>query len=469
MVGTRGRLAKHGIVPRAGATANAILSPRFAPRASRLHTAVFFFAEKLVLRDDLQPMAAVRPAPHLTIEVVSGLGSIEQKQWDGLVEPDDPFIEYAFLKLLEDSGSVGGLPRLRPGKSLTDDEHTHSGWLPLHLLARRDGALIGAMPLYLKSHSYGEYIFDWSWADAAARAGLDYYPKLVSAVPFTPVNGRRLLTDPSLDRETTKQTQLALLVGAQKLADDTKASSLHVLFCSEDERSTAKEAGFLARDSFQFHWENNDYESFDHYVASFRRSARKNVLRERKRAADSGLTLQTLAGHELDSQIWDALYGFYRDTTSRKWGQAYLTREFFELLPQKMADRVFVTIASEGARPVAGALFFQRGEVLYGRYWGCLSEFDSLHFELCYYRAIELCIQRKWRRFEAGAQGMHKIKRGLLPKPTYSSHWIRHRPLHGAVQRFLAMERHHIAEEMKVLENHGPFRRDSSAGPAQNE
>jgi predicted N-acyltransferase len=404
---------------------------------------------------DLMNRAVDGPAMsegQLTLEVLTAIDEVPAAEWDALAGDDNPFVEHAFLHALEASGSVGA------GEADT-------GWTPLHLTLRDDrGALRGAMPLYLKTDSYGEYIFDWGWADAAMRAGLAYYPKLVCAVPFTPATGPRLLVSDDAGRDRVAS---ALLSGARTLEQRLGCSSTHLLFCTEGEQRLAEEQGFLTRLTCQFHWDNDGYESFDDFLSTFRSSARKAVRRERRRARESGLQIELKAGHELTDDEWDAMYAFYRDTTSRKWGQAYLNRRFFELARERLPDRVLVSLAKDGDRPVAGALCFRKGAHVYGRYWGCLESYDMLHFELCYYLPIERCIAEGWRRFEAGAQGVHKLKRGLMPRPIYSAHHIDHAGLRRAVSRHLLIEGHSQQQEMKLLEQHSPFRRDAKSPPCK--
>jgi predicted N-acyltransferase len=360
----------------------------------------------------------------MRVEVAESLAGVAAAEWDAMVGRDDPFTEHAFLVALERSGCVGA----------------QAGWLPCHLLARDGARLVGAMPLYLKDNSFGEFIFDWAWAEAAAGTGLDYYPKLVSAVPFTPVTGRRLLVAPGAD---TSAVSGALLEGAMGLADAADASSLHVLFITEEERGTltGSHPDLLPRLSYQFHWANRGYRDFEGFISAFRAPERKKVRRERRRASASGLELVTLRGEELEDRHWQALHRFYRSTNARKWGPAYLTEGFFDEVRRHLAHRVVVTMALTAAgEPVAGTLCFQKGHHLHGRYWGCLERHDSLHFELCYHRPVELCIENGWTRFEAGAQGLHKLKRGLMPAFTHSVHWLRHPGLRRAVASFLSRD-----------------------------
>lgn len=393
----------------------------------------------------LQPLRPDQPqaANSQRVEVVDSIFEVDRQQWNALVEPNDPFTEYEFLALLEESQSVG----------------ERTGWYPRHLLLREAGGqLVGAVPLYLKDNSYGEYIFDWGWADAAISAGLPYYPKLVAAVPFTPVSGRRLLVAPG---ERRREIESALAAALEKLCARLDVLSVHLLFLSQSEFDHLQASPpYLPRITHQFHWTNDGYRSFADYLSRFRHNTRKSVRRDRRRAADSGLRIETIDGVNLSDDQWDVLFQLYRDTTGRKWGQRYLTRAFFELLRQRLAHRVVVTMASEGNRPVAGALSFHKGTHLYGRYWGSLQSYDSLHFELCYYRPIELCIARGYERFEAGAQGNHKLKRGLLPYPTYSVHLLRHEGLRQAVANYLQHERSEVCRDIAGLAEHGPFRRD---------
>jgi len=397
----------------------------------------------------------------LRVEVLSSVAGVDAAAWDALAGDHNPFVEHGFLRALEDSGSVGAGTGWLPAHIIVSDADVSGAGLGDRLAGPAGrGRLRAAMPLYLKTDSYGEYIFDWAWADAAQRAGLSYYPKLVAAVPFTPVPGPRLLLEAGAD---APELRALLLAAARRLAVDTECSSVHMLFCQAEERAVAVEQGYLSRRTYQFHWSNAGYADFDGYLGAFRSPARKAVRRERARAAASGLRFETLPGAELSSEQWDALYAFYQDTTSRKWGQAYLTRDFFELLRSRLAHRVLVTLARDGKRPVAGALCLQKGRNLYGRYWGCLERFDALHFELCYYRPLEYCIAEGLDRFEAGAQGLHKLKRGLLPVATHSAHYLEHPGLRRAVALYVDRERVALREEMDTLARHGPFKRGNAA------
>ncbi len=372
---------------------------------------------------------------------------MDPNAWDQLVGCDDPFVEHAFLSLLEESGSVG----------------RGSGWEPVHVTAWRRKRLVGALPLYLKTHSYGEYIFDWGWADAAMRLGASYYPKLVSMVPVTPVTGRRFLFAPEEDPE---QLASRLIDGCLDVADSTKASSIHLLFLNEQERLwVARDRRLMERLSFQFHWENEGYESFEDFVGAFRSSMRKKLKKERRVAAETNLEIVKLRGSELDVNGWRTLERLYRATCRRKGSYPYLTPAFFELAPSTLDGTPLIFAARDSGRIVAASLNFEKGGHLYGRYWGAAQRHDMLHFELCYYRLIEHAIERRMRRFEAGAQGAHKLRRGLMPAPIYSAHWIRHPVLREAVADFLPREADSVRQQMRELRQHGPFRREDG-GPS---
>ena len=379
----------------------------------------------------------------MRLQVIDALSQLSEPDWNALVSPDDPFTTYAFLRALEDSGSVG----------------QGSGWQPMHVVAYDDTLLVGAIPLYLKTDSYGEYIFDWGWANASQRAGIRYYPKLTSAIPFTPATGRRLLLHPQAPPETVD----TLVQGLQDLAEKTKASSIHALFLTKEEQDALSPKGFLPRLTYQFHWENkvgSGYQDFDDFLQHFRSSIRKQTRKERRQAAASGLTLCVKRGSELNEAEWAALFHFYRHTAQDKHAIPYLTKKFFDLLRGPLMPYVVASLGLKGETPVAGSLAFQKGKHLYGRYWGCLESHEALHFELCYYQLIDFCIKHKLTRFEAGAQGEHKLKRGFLPSPTYSAHWLRHPGFAQAIADFLERETSAVQEEMAALLPHGPFHRE---------
>lgn len=368
---------------------------------------------------------------------------MDANAWDQLVGEDDPFVEHAFLSLLEQSGSVG----------------RGSGWEPIHITAWRRKRLVGALPLYLKTHSYGEYIFDWGWADAAMRIGTSYYPKLVSMVPVTPVTGRRFLFAPEEDPAAIASR---LIDGALEVADSARASSLHLLFLNDDEHQwVLRDGRLMDRLSFQFHWRNEGYDTFDRFIETFRSSMRKKLRKERRVAAEANLEISKIPGHELTRADWRALERLYRATCRRKGSHPYLTPEFFELAPDALNGSPIIFAARDAGRIVAASLNFEKGNHLYGRYWGASQRQDMLHFELCYYRPIEHAIEHRMRRFEAGAQGAHKLRRGLMPAPVYSAHWIRHPVLRQAIADYLPREAVSVRQQIRELSHHGPFRRDA--------
>jgi predicted N-acyltransferase len=373
-------------------------------------------------------------------ELVSTLSAIDADAWDRLSGANDPFVEHSFLSALEASRSVG------PG----------TGWEPRHVIVRDGGSLVGALPLYEKEHSWGEFIFDFGWARAAQRAGIRYYPKLTSMAPFTPATGTRFLIAEGADRARVAK---ALLDGARSAADEIGASSVHLLFVTTEERDLAVSSGFMPRVSMQFHWDNEGYGSFDDYLARFRSEKRKQIKRERRRVAESGLTIAVKEGPELDAREWSALARFYRDGVARHGSYPYLTPAFFEALRER-PQRVVAALAYANGAPIAASLSFEKGAHLYGRYWGCSQAHESLHFELCYYRLIERAIERRLSHFEAGAQGFHKLKRGLLPAEVHSAHWIRDARLRAAVAEALPEEAFEVHGELEILGEHSPLRRD---------
>lgn len=371
-------------------------------------------------------------------EIFSRLADIGQEVWDDCAGQSNPFISYAFLSALEDSGAVG----------------EGTGWYPRHIAVRGKGGEIEAVaPCYAKTHSYGEYVFDHAWANAYEQAGGRYYPKLQVAVPFSPVPGPRLLT-----RGPSIASLAAVLESAVEVS---VCSSVHVSFCTESEWEELGNAGWLQRLGLQFHWQNHNYTDFENFLAALSSRKRKAVRRER-REAQAGLTFRTLSGAEITPAVWRRFYDFYLSTVERKWGGAYLTPEFFPLLGQRLGERLVLMLAERHGRPIAGALNLLGEGVLYGRNWGCVEDVPFLHFELCYYQAIEYAIARGLRRVEAGAQGEHKIQRGYLPQPTYSAHYIAHSGLREAVARFLDHERHSICQTMSALALEGPYKTDGS-------
>jgi uncharacterized protein len=381
-----------------------------------------------------------------TIRVIDRIADIPAESWDACAGPDNPFLSHAFLDALEESGSATA----------------ETGWLPQHLaLEEAGGRLLGVAPLYLKGHSYGEYVFDHGWADAYERAGGQYYPKLQCAVPFTPVTGPRLLVHPAAGPQAGGAVADALISGMLELARRHKVSSLHVTFPTGGEWRRLGEAGFLQRMGQQFHWENQDYASFDDFLAALSSRKRKTIRKEREGALAGGIEIHTLTGAAIEKRHWDAFFRFYISTSDRKWGSPYLTREFFALIGARMADSIVLIMAEKNGRLIAGALNLRGGDTLYGRNWGCAGDFPFLHFEACYYRAIDFAIAHGLKRVEAGAQGQHKIQRGYLPSATYSAHWIRDPGFKRAVADFLARERRAVAHEMDELAELSPFRREA--------
>jgi uncharacterized protein len=385
------------------------------------------------------------------VRITTDIGSVPAQEWDACAaggdsredsdRPDNPFIRHTFLRALEDSGSA----------------RRETGWLPQHLLMEDEhGRLAACMPCYLKSHSYGEYVFDHGWADAYLRAGGSYYPKLQCAVPFTPVTGRRLLVREGQDRI---ETAALLLQAGVMLADRLEASSLHVTFPTREEWELAGALGFLQRSDQQFHWLNEGYGGFEAFLSALTSRKRKTIRAERRRALADGIEIEWVTGSDLTEAHWDAFFAFYMDTGSRKWGSPYLTREFFSLIGETMADDVLLVLAKRSGRAIAGALNFIGRETLFGRYWGALEEHDCLHFEVCYYQAIDFAIEHGLARVEAGAQGAHKLARGYLPTETYSAHWIADPGLRRAVADYLKRERAAVAREIALLAEDSPYRR----------
>ncbi len=386
-------------------------------------------------------------AGQIEVSQHQAIAEIAAADWDACAcpeaadggRPDDPFTTHRFLAALEASGSVG------PG----------TGWQPLHLAARQGGRLIAVAPLYGKTHSQGEYVFDHGWAEALKRGGGRYYPKLQMAVPFTPATGRRFLTRPGHEAEG----QAALLQGAIALAEANRLSSLHITFCTPSEAEMGASQGLLRRTTQQFHWQNRGYADFDSFLARLSSRKRKAIRRERAGAAAFGGTVRALTGEQIEPAHWDAFWGFYQDTGSRKWGRPYLTRAFFDVAQQTLRDDILLVLAERDGQPIAGALNFIGREALFGRYWGAVEDHPFLHFECCYYRAIDAAIALGLTRVEAGAQGEHKLARGYLPVETHSLHWIADPGFRDAVARYLRAERQAVGDEIETLTAYGPFRR----------
>ena len=403
----------------------------------------------------------VHPAgPPLHIRVLSSLSEIPAADWDRMASgtvhpvhqadevpsqrPDlsiNPFVCHAFLSALEQSGSA--TPR--------------TGWAPQHLLVETaDGQWLGAAPAYLKSHSRGEYVFDHGWADAYESAGGSYYPKLQVAVPFTPATGPRLLVPLSPQSERIRQTLAAGLVA---LTQQRQASSAHVTFLPEADWSFLGSKGFLQRTDQQFHWHNDGYQSFDDFLAALSSRKRKVIKRERRDAEQSGITIHHLTGSDLTEAVWDDFFAFYMDTGSRKWGRPYLTRAFYSMIGETMADKILLVMAKRNGRYIAGAINFIGADTLFGRHWGAIEHHPFLHFEVCYYQAIDYAIAHKLKTVEAGAQGEHKLARGYVPVTTYSSHYIDDPALRRAIAEYLKRERAYVDAAGRELETLTPFRK----------
>jgi predicted N-acyltransferase len=385
----------------------------------------------------------------MRVERNFSIEQVEERSWRALEPPHFPYFDFEFLRALERSGSVGDA----------------SGWSPVYLVCRdeSDGErVLGALPLYLKTDSYGEYIFDWEWARAYREYGLSYYPKLVAAVPFTPATGPKLLVRADLAGEAERAgVERALLDAARDLGNDLGVSSSHALFLPEDELETFSRRGYAVRHSLQFHWRNRGYDAFMDYLEALVSKRRRQVARERRQLEDEGLEIERLTGDALGDEHASIMYRFYLRTFDRKWGFPYLTGPFFEEVFRTMKDRTLLVLARDGltGRPVAGALNFFKGGTLFGRYWGAAEERRNLHFELCYYQAIEFAIERRLVLFEAGAQGEHKLARGFLPTLTYSAHKIRHPGMGRAIGRYIEDEKRYIAAAIAEYGLHDPYKR----------
>jgi uncharacterized protein len=396
----------------------------------------------------------------ITLEAVSSVSQIAAEDWDACANPAgvssnseagcksayNPFVSHAFFSALETSGSASA----------------RTGWAPRHLIARRDDFIVGIVPCYLKSHSQGEYVFDRGWADAYERAGGRYYPKLQASVPFTPVTGPRLLVR---DGDDGDEIRAALASGLVALCEATQASSAHVTFAREAEWKFLARHGFLQRTDQQFHWHNQDYRGFDDFLATLNSRHRKAIKRERREAVANGITIHALNGSDITEEAWDAFFAFYMETGSRKWGRPYLNRAFFSLIGETMAKDVVLIMARRNDRWIAGAINFIGSDTLFGRNWGAIEHHPFLHFEVCYYQAIEFAITRGLKTVEAGAQGEHKIARGYLPQTTYSAHYIADPGLRRAINDYLKRERAYVTEISRELTEAGPFRKtDDAAG-----
>lgn len=377
----------------------------------------------------------------ISIEIYDRIADISSIDWNACAGLDNPFVQHAFLNALEISGSVT----------------PETGWLAQHVLVKdEEGNPTACAPLYLKNHSYGEYIFDWGWADAFQRAGGAYYPKLQAAIPFTPATGPRLLV-----KQGASDEYFGILVSAMlKIAKQHGVSSLHLTFLTKEEWKRLGNLSFMQRTSSQFHWENKNYRDFDDFLDSLISRKRKSIKKERRRVYEEGIELFCLTGDELSEEKWDIFYGYYTDTIDRKWGRSYLTRDFFSILGETMSNLAMLVLAEHNNTPVAGALNFLGSETIFGRNWGCSQDFKFLHFEACYYQAIEYAISNKLKWVEAGAQGPHKIQRGYLPREVYSAHWIKNDSLSAAIEGFLERERKEVDYQISELMRYSPFRSD---------
>ena len=379
----------------------------------------------------------------ITLEAVAAANQIEAVEWDACANPGasyNPFVSHAFFTALEESKSACA----------------RTGWGPRHLIARQGDMILGIVPCYLKSHSQGEYVFDRGWADAYERAGGNYYPKLQASVPFTPATGPRLLIRDGGDHDLIRT---ALGRGLMGLCSATEASSVHVTFAREEEWTYLAAQGFLQRTDQQFHWHNAGYKTFDDFLATLNSRHRKAIKRERRDALANGITIHALTGDAITDDVWDAFYEFYMDTGSRKWGRPYLTRDFYTRIGESMSEHIALIMAKRDGKWIAGAINFIGSDTLFGRHWGAIEQHPFLHFEVCYYQAIDFAIARGLETVEAGAQGEHKIARGYLPQTTYSAHYIADPGLRKAIKDYLVRERQYVAEASRELTEAGPFRK----------
>lgn len=385
-----------------------------------------------------------------TVKIIRDIGEVAAAEWDACAGTANPFVRHAFLRALEVSGSAS-------------DE---TGWLPHHVVVEdTDGHVEACAPVYLKTHSYGEYVFDWGWADAYERAGGQYYPKLQCAVPFTPVPGPRLLTRGGLSADDARANRQLLARAMATICEQLDISSAHITFCDDETWRDVGDAGYLRRIGQQFHWHNQGYADFDDFLSTLSSRKRKAIKKERRKVAETGLDIRVVSGDDLTEAHWDAFYQFYLSTTDKKWGQSYLTRDFFSEVSKTMADDIALVLAFDGDTPVAGALNLRGADCLYGRNWGSLGRFKFLHFECCYYQAIEYAITHGLARVEAGAQGPHKVQRGYLPVETYSVHHIRSKGLRDAVAAFVDQEQRAVRQEMQmVVDEYSPYKQSLADG-----
>jgi len=371
-------------------------------------------------------------------QIKTSINDLSAEQWQQLSHKNNPFVSHHFLSALENHDCL-----------------EKWGWLPRFVTLFDQQQLIAALPMYLKDNSYGEFVFDWAWADAYSRQGLAYYPKLVVAVPYTPATGPRLLTHPEFDAVELRQ---ALMNAALDYAKSIQVSSLHYLFTTETETNELEQSGLLRRSGCQFHWQNNDYNNFDDFLSTLSSKKRKQIRKERRDVVGAGLEIELLHGRDTLAEHWEVFHRFYVSTFSRKSGYATLSKAFFQGIAKTMPDQTILVLAKHQGEYVAGTFNLLGGDTLYGRHWGCSQSFSGLHFELCYYQLIEYCIQHGIKRFEAGAQGEHKLSRGFLPTTTWSAHWLAHPEFSKIIAEFLQHEHKGIQDYMEVLSEHSPFK-----------
>ena len=384
-----------------------------------------------------------------TATAINPINDIDSSDWNQCANPEqmeyNPFLDHRFIKALEDSGSA----------------NSNTGWQPFHTIMRDKGRVVGVVPAYLKSHSQGEYVFDGAWADAWYRAGGEYYPKLQISIPFTPATGRRLLVATPLDStQSIQEVEAQLLSATLQIAQKIQVSSLHITFMPKNQWENAGKLGLLKRVDTQFHWTNANYDSFEDFLRALSSKKRKNIRRERRGAVENNIEIEWITGSDLTESHWDAFYQFYVDTGNRKWGTPYLTRAFFSMLSETMPDETLLIMCKREGKYIAGAINFIGSNTLFGRNWGCIEDHRFLHFETCYYQAIDFAIQHGINRVEAGAQGGHKIARGYMPQQTYSAHWIRNSEFRDAIKNYLNSEESFVQQDIDWIEKHTPFRKD---------
>jgi predicted N-acyltransferase len=378
----------------------------------------------------------------LKVTVHDSIAAIAREDWNALAGSDYPFLDHAFLELAERTGSVS----------------PDAGWTPRHLTLTDGGKIRAAMPLYEKAHSWGEFVFDWAWAQAYEQAGLSYYPKLVSAVPFTPAPSPRLLLADPGDEEAAE----ILVQTAEQVATDTGCSSFHIQFPREEDIPLLERLGLLIRKDCQFHWRNRNYQSFDDFLGTFTAAKRKKARRDRRRVSENGIRFRRLHGHELDTETWSTVYALIARTFMLRGSLPYFRQAFFEGLSQQLPDNILVILAEKDAQTIAAAVFFESEKALYGRYWGSDGRYDALHFETCYYQGLDYCIETGKQVFEPGTQGEHKISRGFSPVTTWSAHWLAHPEFAGAIERYLDEEGRHVDRYMDAVDQHTPYRSDEN-------